>query len=78
MQELNPKQILETIEKLEELAKRLDASLPEEVIIDAEPPGIDSLLRIRGIAIDVGLALKLASGAILHLQGVVDEQEAET
>ena len=77
MQELNPKEILDTISKIELLAEKLDTLLPGEVIMEAPIEGGRSLLRIRGLVIDLSHAIKLASGAILHLRQMLDEQEAE-
>lgn len=63
MPELQLKEILEAIATIEHLANKL---------IDS------SLCDIRGIGIDICLVLKKATGAILQVREMLDEEESES
>ena len=77
MQELNPKEILDTILEIEIQTDKLYELLPEDIILCAPPKGAHGLMDIRGFVIDIQRARRIANGAILHIRQMLDEQEAE-
>ena len=78
MQELNPKQILETISELEKQSDRLCELLPEEILLEMNTTVAIALSGLRQISFDIDHGLILNVGAILKLREMLDEQEAKT
>lgn len=76
MQELKPKEILDTLDKIKKHGDKLYELIPNK-IIDETDMWIP-LLGLKSLGLKIDHAMLINSDIIMKLREMLDEQEAET